>query len=229
MPYEAGERDREDLRGIFRGRRDDLSFPAMLPGKTRLRLDVLTATALAFGFPATARADAGIAMLPVRYPAILWFLLLVIAVEMIYLQGAVGKRWKRAVPAVVGTNVLAMAIGFPLVWALYRGLDMALRFPRSQVDLLTYREWGPVWVCGRLYPSWAGLREDMWPVFAVFVILLVPSYLFSKTIKLRLIHWYDPTNTKIDLRPAVVGANRLSCLVLAIAGCLLLYRFYSRM
>jgi len=166
-------------------------------------------------------------MLPVHYPTILVFLLLVVLIEATYLQGTWGARWARVAPAVIGSNIVTMAVGYPLTYALYFVLDQALRFPQANVNLFAYQEWGPIWVCMRLFPNWSGLRQDMFPIFLIFITLLVPSYFISRIVKLKLVRWYRRPVFKGDIRPAIVNANRISYLFLAVAGCVLFYRLYA--
>lgn len=199
------------------------------PVKWRSIAGVLLVAALVTGMPACAHADAGIPMLPVRYPQILWFLVLVIAVEGIYLQTVLGTRWRRTLLAVAGANLVTMALGYPLVWAIYMGLNLMMGFPQARVDLFSFQEWGPVWVYGHIFPNWSGLGENMTPIFVMFVVMLIPSYLLTRLVKLRLLRWYDLVEFKGDLKPAVVAATRISYIFLAVSGCILLYRFYSHL
>ena len=107
-------------------------IPAMLP-KTRGSVAgfVLTAAVLAC-CPATARADAGIPMLPVTYQTMLFFLLLVIIIEVIYLQARLRTRLRRTLIAVTTVNAAATGLGFPLAWLIYKILDSWAGFPGGQ-------------------------------------------------------------------------------------------------
>jgi hypothetical protein len=204
-------------------------IPAMLP-KTRrsVAATVLTATVLAV-FPATARADAGIAMLPMSYPTMLLFLGIVIAIEVIYLQAALRTRWFRTVMAVGALNAATAMLGFPLSWAIYIALDSWANFPGGQSGAFTNMRFLPMWVGLRVYPNWAGTPDQVWVTLGVFITLLVPGYLVSRYIKSWAINWYDLLRYNGDSRPSIMVANRLSYLLLAITGCMLLFKMYQSM
>lgn len=183
--------------------------------------------ALLVGFPAVARADAAIPMLPVAYPAILWFLLPVVLIETMYLVTDLRTRWRRTIVAVTGINLVTMGLGYPLAWLLYDVLNRLLGFPPGRAESYINMAWVPVWVCEKLFPNWEGLRDEMLPVLAIFVVLLVPSYLLSRFMKSWLVDWYDLLHYKTSTKSAIMMANRLSYLFLVGVGCFLLYRLYT--
>ncbi len=79
--------------------------------------------------PAPAFADAGIPLLPVKYPTVLWFLVPVIVIETAYLQAALRTRWLRTLAAVTSVNVGTTGLGYPLAWLLYAALNQYAGFP----------------------------------------------------------------------------------------------------
>lgn len=178
--------------------------------------------------PAMAHANAGIPMLPVQYPTILWLLVPVVLIEAVYLQGALGTKWRRTLLAVSGANLATMALGYPLAWMVYTGLNIAIGFPVTRSADSAYAQWVPIWVCSKIDPGWPGM-QDLWPLFGIFLALLVPSYLLSRYVKTWLVDGYNLLRYKGDSRHAIVVANRLSYLLLAATGCALLYRIYNRM
>jgi hypothetical protein len=206
-----------------------MMIPAMLP-KTRRGVagGVLTGVVLML-FPATARADAGIPMLPVTYQTMLFFLLLVIIIEMIYLQARLKPPILRTLIAVTTVNAATTGLGFPLTWAIYAALDTWANFPGGMSDVFKDNQFVPLWVSTKILPDIAGTPAQVWATIAVFVVLLIPSYLVTRILKTWVFEWYDLLRYEGDIRPAILIANRFSYLLLAITGCLLLYRTFHGM
>lgn len=176
--------------------------------------------------PAAAYADAGIPLLPVNYPTVLWFLVPTIAIEAAYLQTALRTRWIRTLVAVTSVNVGTTGLGYPLAWLLYAALNQYAGFPGGRSGALTDWRMVPVWVCMKFFPDWSAMQNQLVAILAIFLTLLVPSYLFSRYLKSWVIDWYDLLRYEGDTRSAVMIANRFSYLILALTGCGLLYQIY---
>lgn len=189
---------------------------------------VLSAALLSL-FPATARADAGIVMMPVQYPAILLFFVPVVLIETVYLQRHLKASLGRTLSAVAGVNLITMAMGYPLAWFLYTGLDIYVGFPAPNTEAFSHMQLVPLWLCARLFPDSMGLRERVWPVLGIFLTLMVPSYLLTRVVKDKMMSWHDLLHRKGSPATAVREANQLSYIFLAGVGCLMLYMAYSRM
>lgn len=199
-------------------------IPAMLPKIRRSVAGIALAAAVFACFPATARADAGIAMLPVNYETMLYFLLLVILIEAIYLLANLRTGFRRTLIAVTTVNVATTGLGFPLAWGLYAILNSWAIFPGGMSGAFNDRGFIPMWVSNKMFPDWSGMHEQMWSMLAIFITLLVPSYLFTRIVKSWAFHWYDLLRYQGDIRPGILTANRLSYLLLAITGCMLIFR-----
>ncbi|HTV15985.1 MAG TPA: hypothetical protein VME68_14790 [Acidobacteriaceae bacterium] len=185
---------------------------------------LLVAAFLIF-FAPPARADAGIPMMPVRYPEILLFLIPVIAIETVYLKRHLQARWRRTLIAVAGLNLITTGMGYPLAYGIYAGLNWSLHFPEGMSTVFQHLGWLPLWLCVRLFPGWTGLQQGgAFPVLATFVVLLLPSFLLSGFVKAWLIDWYDLLSFGGTARSAVWVANRLSYLFLIVVGCMILYQ-----
>lgn len=187
----------------------------------------LVAVTALLSFPIAAYADAGIPMLPVKYPEIMLFLVPVILIEAAYLRSELHSRWRRTLIAVSGVNLLTMALGYPLSWLLYVWLNHLIGFSPPGPAIFSHLASVPVWICTRLLPQWGGVHQEIWPVLVVFVLLLVPSYLLSGFVKAWIVDLFDLLHNKGSSRHAVWVANRLSYLFLAAAGCVLLYSLYN--
>ena len=198
----------------------------MLPKVRRGFARILPLLAALACFPQPARADAGIAMLPVTYGTMLFFLLLVIIIETIYLVARLKTRLRRTLIAVVCVNTAAAGLGFPMAWFLYWLLDSWAQFPGGQSGVFSDMQFVPLWVATKMFPDFAGSHGQVIVILAVFLTLLVPSYLFTRILKSWVFGWYDLLRYQGDIKPAVLMANRLSYLLLAITGCMLLYRTF---
>ncbi|HEX3985127.1 MAG TPA: hypothetical protein VHX13_00855 [Acidobacteriaceae bacterium] len=188
----------------------------------------LPAAAFLAASPALAFADAGIPLLPVKFPSVLWFLVPVILIEVAYLQAALHTRWLRTALAVISVNVGTTGLGYPLAWLLYAALNQYAAFPGGRSGALTEWRMVPIWVGMKFFPDWSGMQNQLLAILVIFLALLVPSYLFSRYLKTWVIDWYDLLRSKGDTRSAVLMANRFSYLIIAITGCGLLYLLYHR-
>ncbi len=187
---------------------------------------VLLALAALVSFPPSAHADAGIPMLPVTWPTMWFFLLLVIIIEFIYLLSRLKTRIRRTLIAVACVNTATMGLGFPMAWLIYTILDSWAEFPGGHSGVFSDMQFVPLWVSQKIFPDWAGTPGQVWIILAVFITLLVPSYLFTRILKTWVFDWYDFLRYEGDIKPAILIANRLSYLLLALTGCMLLFRTF---
>ncbi len=210
---------------MLRGVRDCYS-PPMRKVRTATCACLLMAAILTC-FPVSAHADAGIPMLPVRYPSLLLYLFPVVAIEAIYLCCHLKTMWRRTLIAVAGVNMVTMALGYPLTWAIYRGLDWGLSLPPYMSDIFNQIGWLPVWLYARLLPQWTSMQQAIWGILGIYVVLLGPGFLLSGVVKVWMVEGYDLLNYRGSTRARVWAANRLSNLFLAVTGCAILYMTYA--
>jgi hypothetical protein len=197
--------------------------------KNRRRVAGAVAAAASLAcFPPTARADAGIAMMPVTHGTMLFFLLLVIIIEFIYLQARLRTRFRRTFIAVATVNTATTGLGFPIAWGMYAILNSWAGFPAGMAGAFTNAQFVPLWVTQKLIPDWSGMHGEAYVVLGIFVVLLVPSYLFTRILKTWVFEWYDFLRYEGDIKPAVLAANRLSYFMLALTGCMILFRDFSK-
>lgn len=167
-------------------------------------------------------------MMPVRYPVILLYLLPVIAIEAGYLHSQLATNWRRTLVAVTGSNLVTTALGYPLAYGVYMGLNSVLHFPQGMDEVFTHFGWLPSWLCMNLLPDQSNLRDSIWATLGMFVVLLVPGYYLSGLVKVGLVEWYDPMKHRLtSTRAEVWMANRLSYVFLWAAGCVILYLNYT--
>ncbi|MGC2617871.1 MAG: hypothetical protein WA414_02460 [Acidobacteriaceae bacterium] len=193
----------------------------------------LFVAALLIMLPSSARADAGIPMMPVRYPELTLFLFPVIIIEAIYLKRHLQTRWRRTLVAVTLINLVTMGLGYPLAYGVYMLLNWALQFPAGMNVVFTHMGWLPLWLCTRLFPAWSGLgaegaEQGSWPVLGMFVVLMLPSFVLTGIVKAWMVSNYDLLNFRGSAGKAVWVANRLSYLFLVVVGCMILYLTYTR-
>lgn len=178
--------------------------------------------------PFSAHADAGIPMMPVRYPVVLLYLIPVILIEIIYLQRQLNTNLRRTCVAVVGMNVVTTGIGYPLMYGLYVALDSMLHFPQGLGPAFTHLGWVPMWMTAQFFPEWTGLQQSIWVMLGMFLVLLLPGYFLSGMVKSWLLTGYDLLNLRGNTKAAVWMATRLSYAFLATAGCVILYLIYTQ-
>jgi hypothetical protein len=94
--------------------------------------------------------------------------------------------------------------------------------------VFTNAQFVPLWVTQKLIPDWSGMHGEAYVVLGIFVVLLVPSYLFTRILKTWVFEWYDFLRYEGDIKPAVLAANRLSYFMLALTGCMILFRDFSK-
>lgn len=184
--------------------------------------------AILFCFPHSAHADAGITMMPVRYPGVLLYLLPVIVIEAIYLQHHLETSPRRTLFAVTSINLVTVGLGFPLSYGIYAGLNSVVPFPQGFAEVFNHVGWLPMWMADAVLPDWSGLQHSVWAMLAMFLLLLFPGYWLTGVVKSWAFHSYDLLNFRGDTKDAVWRATRLSYMFLAGAGCILLYLIYTR-
>jgi hypothetical protein len=197
-------------------------IPAMVSKIRRSVAGCLAAAAALACFPATARADAGIAMMPVTHETMIFFLLLVIIIEFIYIRARLKTSFGRTIVAVTTVNTAATGLGFPIAWGVYAMLNSWAEFPGGMKEIFSRAQFVPMWVSQKLDPNWSGPGE-IYLLLGVFITLLVPSYVFTRLLKTWVFEWYDFLRYEGDIRPAILMANRLSYFMLALIGCMLLF------
>jgi hypothetical protein len=131
-----------------------------------------------------AHADAGIPMLPVAYPIILWFLLPVIAIEVAYVWFRLHTNWRNTVVTTSGANLITLLLGYPLAWLIFLLLEFLFWGALSFTGILNHvgsapHAWEEV-LSVILSSAWMGPGGDeRWPILLAFVVLLIPSLLLS--------------------------------------------------
>lgn len=193
-----------------------------------LRAGMLSAAILLCFAPA-AHADAGVPMLPVQYPQILLFIFPIILIETAYLRWQLGTLLRRTTIAVSATNLFTVALGYPLAWLIYQGLNAIIGFPPGENDVFGHLWQLPMWVAVKVYPGWLSPQQQIGLVLFIYLILLAPGYFLSGMAKRWLMDWYDLLAFKGSTQEAVWNANRYSYIFLAVVGCVLLYRAYAPM
>lgn len=164
-------------------------------------------------------------MMPMPYPTCLWLLPGVIVLEILYVLSALRVPIGRALLAMTSVNMATTGLGFPLAWLVYLGVRQIPDFPGGPAVFPDMRI-VPQWMSMRLFPEWMGTAQEIWVILAIFLILLVPSYLLSRWLKTWVITWYDLLACGGDTKTVILGANRASYALLAVIGCAMLLKAY---
>lgn len=168
-------------------------------------------------------------MLPLAYPVILVFLVLVILIEAIYVWHKLRIAWWKTLGGVTIANAITMLLGYPLIWLLYFVGEVALfgslalaakplhldSIPNNLATRLIGVVLGAAWM-----GPWPG--KEYWPILVAFVVLLIPSFFLSGWLEARFLvteRWFGGS---IGAKTEIWRANILSYIFLAVAGCLLL-------
>jgi hypothetical protein len=193
--------------------------------KSRTGYGILLIFLAVLFLPLTARADAGIPMLPIAYPVVLLFLVPVIAIEAIYLRLRLKTAWWNTIKATAIVNAVTLVLGYPLAWLLSLALEflsMGIDFLLSKVGLEHSLDHLPAWLFVILFPAWLGPWDKTWPVLVAFVVLLIPSYFLSGFVESRMMLNRLELESS-EIKRAVWRANLLSYAFLAAAGTWVLY------
>jgi hypothetical protein len=147
-------------------------------------------------------ANMGIPMLALAWPAHWVALLPVIALE-----GFIGKRASGipiglAMKTSAYGNLWSTFIGVPVVWVALFAVEMVLGIGLSQID----PKWGNHWLLFPLFAAWLGPTENIWQVYAAFVILAVPfcigSIWIETKVALSMCSIYPPASIRAWIRRA---------------------------
>jgi hypothetical protein len=183
-------------------------------------------------FPLYANADAGIPMLPFAYPVILIFLIPVIAIEAAYLRAKLKTNWRVTLGATAKANVVTLLLGYPLMWALFLGMEFLFWFGIDATGVDNHLHWAPGHLVSEMAvvaasAAWMGPVQDRWAIPFAYVILLIPSFIVSGFVESQLIERLGWLRTDLRCGRAVWQANALSYVFLAIVGCIVLWQFLA--
>jgi hypothetical protein len=181
--------------------------------------------------PLAARADAGIPMLPIAYPVVLWFLVPVILIEAVYLRARLGTKWWRTLKGVSVVNLFTLLLGYPLAWLISFLLELLFIFLAvllSKIGFAHALYHIPAWVEIILFPAWLGSSEQLWPVLVAFDALLIPAFFVSAIAESWMMERGDLLRYEGECKRAIWQANALSYLFLAVVGCVTLYFRFGR-
>jgi hypothetical protein len=165
--------------------------------------------------PATAYADAGVPMLPVTYPLILFFLVPVIAIEVFYIQRRLRTQWRNTIVATTIANTLTMLLGYPLIWILLVALQFRSTYFLNHTNAVFIMILTAAWPT----PEYGA----DWEILAAFLILLVPAFLLAAFVEGVLLSRFRWLRSNRRSTHTVWVANVLSYCFLAIAGCIVLW------
>lgn len=164
--------------------------------------------------PALAHANVGVPMIVIVMPVMVLSLLPIIAVEAHVLRRALDVPGKRAVKAVVWTNLLSTFIGIPLSWILLVGVQFLVDSGRPhgletlQGKILSVTVQAPVLMP---YNEGAG-----WMVPAALLVLMVPFFFASWWSEYWLARFLFKDRERPTVWRAVRNANLVSYALLTL-------------
>jgi len=161
-------------------------------------------------------------MLPFAYPVILVFLLPVIAIEATYIRLRLHTEWGNTIAATTKANLITMLLGFPLSWLFFFILEMAFWLALTFSGIESHVHWTlnsglTDFLIVVTSAAWMGPVEERWAIPVAYVVLLIPSFVFSGYLESRLLErgWlkYEGQSARI-----IWQANVLSYIFLALVG-----------
>jgi hypothetical protein len=146
----------------------------------------------------------------------LFFLVPVIAIEVLYIQRHLRTQWRNTIIATTIANTLTMLLGYPLIWILL----VALQF--QSVDFLNSTHSAAFIMI--LTAAWPTPEHGAdWEILAAFLILLVPAFLLFASVEGVLLSRFRWLRSDRPSTHTVWVANVLSYCFLSIAGCIVLW------
>lgn len=122
-------------------------------------------------------ANAGVPMLFLQLPAMLWALLPVILIEILVAQAMLKLSFAKAGKALVTANLATTLVGFPLVWILLVGMELALGGGRAY-GLMTF--WTRAYAVTVQAPWLIPYEDDLhWMIPVAATYLLIPAFFAS--------------------------------------------------
>jgi hypothetical protein len=162
---------------------------------------------------ADARADVGIPMLVLAWPAYIVALIPVVIIEAFVGVRRIGLAWPAALRTATIANLWSTFLGIPIVWVLLLALEFLVGGVASLLNLSN--RWEYV-----LFPfmiAWVG-GEDVWTIYFAFVLLAIPFCLASIWIE-RKVALRTLTEAPVaDVRAWVRDANIWSYTFLVVAA-----------
>lgn len=184
-----------------------------MPPRARYRLLCYSAYLLTVA-PTAARADIGLPMIAVTFPAMLVALVPVIWIEAHYGLRRLGLPYRQALGVSAAANAVSTVIGIPIIWGVLAmlqtisGGDTAYGLRTFSAKLLAVT-WQAPW----LMPYQDDLR---WMVPAAALCLLVPFFFASVSIEYQVARRMLSTTARDRVRAAVWRANLLSYVLLVV-------------
>ncbi len=136
---------------------------------------------IGLAFAAPARADAGIPMLMLVWPAAWLLLLLIIPLEAWFARRMLGLSWRRVLGVSALANLASTLVGIPVAWILLVILEMGTGLTIAAADARGWRI--PEAVQNALgialMAPWLGPNARPWMVPAAAAFLCVPFFLVS--------------------------------------------------
>lgn len=182
------------------------------------------ALGLIFFIPAFAHADAGIPMIFLTFPSMLYALIPVVLIEAFVYAKTLKIEYKQALRPSFFANLLSTLIGIPLAWALLFCVELLFMFVSSFSPLT--REAGTLQKILEtvLGAAWLGPYEGdlWWMIPTAAAVGLIPAYFVSVYIEFKVTKRYLPAQDPIALKKAVKTGNLITYALL-LAACIGLF------
>lgn len=126
---------------------------------------------LCLAMATSAWANMGIPMLMIAWPAYVLGLIPVVAIEAFIGTRDLRLSWGEVTPVSLIGNLWSTFIGVPVVWGILFAVEMAIGMTLGE-HLPTGGAWN--YVLFPFFIAWLGPTENVWAVYAAFVLLAIP-------------------------------------------------------
>jgi len=174
-------------------------------------------------------ADAGIPILFVQWPLMLWALLPVVLVEVLLIRVWVPLSRKQSFAGLFVANLASTLAGIPLAWTMMLAIEAAtLWLAGTAADHWHWHPSSPVFDALFFLACFAWLNPGApdWVVCAAIALLLIPSFYLSVWIERSICLGMWRSSDKEQVRKGVLRANLASYGTLFLIGCIWTIRTY---
>ena len=170
-------------------------------------------------FPAIASADAGVPMIFLSFPIMLFALIPIIFIEAGILKKILGTTFKKSITSSSVANIVTTIIGFPLSWGLLLGLELLNIGIRGSCGL-GFSNIGTSIITAIVESAWICPWENYlyWLVPVAFIINLIVAFFVSVLFEYLILKKMFKEIGKRNVKRSVWIANLVSYSFLVIFG-----------
>jgi hypothetical protein len=176
---------------------------------------VVATTCFLFATTSPVGADMGVPMIFITLPGMMVALLPIIVVETLVLAKRLALPSRTILKAAAASNAISTLIGIPVAWLMLVVLQIGTGGGKAYgISTPVTKFMAVTWQAPWLIPYESDLD---WMVPAASFALLLPFFLASLSVELRVNRWMLPDAERSSLRAATWDANLVSYVLLAVS------------